>query len=289
MDKKTITKQISDLQVLESLTNAYAEISSSRMKKTRDSVVLSREFLAEIQSIFKELQSSYRREFINLARKNKKGEKITFLAHNGRKVAVFLSSNTGLYGNLTKKVFKLFKDDIEKEHMEATIVGKLGLSLFLESVNSASYSYFELPDYGFDRDKMAELIRHLVQYEEIHIYYGKFSTIVNQEAEKIVISAQSQITNDAKGKTTKYLFEPSLEEILMYFETEMFSSVFEQVINESQLAKFASRMLAMDQAQEKVKQSLGTARLENSKLNHYMANKKQGEYLSSILQVRRYS
>lgn len=287
MDKKSITKEILDLQVLETLTNAYAEISSGRMKKTRDSVVLSREFLVEIQTIFKELQASYRREFLHLAKK--KGEKITFLSHNGRKVALFLSSNTGLYGNLTKKVFRKFKSDLEKENMEATIVGKLGLSLYLETFPKGSYSYFELPDYGFDRDKMAELINHLVEYEEIHIYYGKFSTIINQDVDKIVISAESEIDKEDEKKHTKYLFEPSLVEILTFFETEMFSSVFEQVINESQLAKFASRMIAMDEAQEKVKQNLFQAKLEKSKLLHHLNNKKQIEYLSSVMHIRRFS
>src|SRR5438270_9967869 len=129
MDKKTITKEISDLELLQSLTNAYAEISSSRMKKTRNSVLLSRDFLGEISKIFKEVQASYEREVLALARKKgfKKGEKITFLAHNGKTVAVFMSANTGFYGNLTKKVFESFLKEVEDKNLEAAIVGKLGV------------------------------------------------------------------------------------------------------------------------------------------------------------------
>lgn len=287
MDKKVITKEISDLQVLEVLTNAYAEISSGRMKKTRDSVVTSRDFLGEIQAVFRELQDSYRREFLSLARRRgfKKGQKLTFLSHNGRTTSLFLSTNAGFYGNLTRKVFGAFADDFKKGGVEATIVGRLGLSMFLQGFPGKSYSYFELSDYGIDRDQLSDLVRHLVQYDEIRVYYGKFRSIVNQLPEKTVISAQTAMNEGEKTgqEVVKYLFEPSLEEILMFFETEMFTSVFRQVVSESQLAKFASRMLAMDMAGERIKESLGVARNEYLRVVHYMNNKKQLEYLTSVL------
>jgi F-type H+-transporting ATPase subunit gamma len=253
------------------------------MKRTRDGVVRAREFLAEIQDVFKELQESYRREVLRLAGRKAGSTNVTFLSHNGRTVSVFLSTNAGFYGDLTRKVFDLFAKELAERNVEATIVGRLGLSMFLEKFPDRSYSYFELPDYGKDRDRMAQLIRHLVPYEEIRIYYGKFKSIVNQHPEKTVISAQTNVSEEDGGSRVKYLFEPSLEDILAFFETEMFSSVFEQVISESQLAKFASRMLAMDSAGEKIKESLAMAKLDRLRLTHYISNKKQLEYLTSTL------
>jgi F-type H+-transporting ATPase subunit gamma len=290
MDKKTITREIQDLENLKTLADAYAEISSIRMKKTRGRVIQSREFLADIQDIFKDLQASYRAQFLSLAKRKglKKGQKITFLSHNGKGVAVFISANTAFYGDLTKKVFNKFAKDIREKNLEATIVGNLGLNMFRETFPDRSYSYFNLPDYGFDRDKMAELIRHLVQYEEIHIYYGKFKSLVNQVPAKLVISAETPIEETEKDrKIVKYLFEPSLEEILMFFETEMFSSVFEQTISESQLAKFSSRMLAMDKAGEKISKNLAEVKTNNLRLSHSITNKKQLEFLSSVVSVGR--
>lgn len=285
MDKKIITRQIDDLTILSSLANAYAEISSGRMKKTRDSVVLARDFITEIQAIFKDLQESYRSEFLKLARKKgyKKGEKLTFLSHNGRKVAVFLSTNVGFYGNITQRVFQSFSNEFEKENLEATVVGKLGLAMFLQAFPGKSYTYFEFPDYGDDKNVMGELIKHLVNYDEIRIYYGKFRSIINQYPDKVVITSETDIGEKSDVKHTKYLFEPSLEEIIMFFETEMFSSLFEHVMSESQLAKLASRMLAMDQAGERIKESLAVARTDYTRLVHYMNNKKQLEYLSSVI------
>ncbi|CAN5323572.1 ATP synthase F1 subunit gamma [soil metagenome] len=290
MDSKTITKEIENLQSLENLANAYARISSGRMKKTRDEVLVSRDFLFEIQAIFAELQASYREEFLALARKKgfKNGQKITFLSHNGRSVAVFISANTSFYGDLTKKVFDMFLKDVREQHLEATIVGNLGVSMFREAAPDKSYSYFDLPDYGFDREKMSELIKHLVQYEEIHIYYGKFKSIITQSPDKVVISAQTTSLKSNKNvEIVKYLFEPSLEDILVFFEREMFSSIFEQTITESQLAKFASRMVAMDQAGEKIRNELSTIKTTKLRMMHNLSNKKQLDFLSSVMAVRR--
>jgi F0F1-type ATP synthase gamma subunit len=289
MDKKTITKDISDLENLKNLANSYAQISSHRMRTTRESVLNSREFLAEINTIFLELQASYNRQFMSLARKKgfRKGEKITLLNHNGKDVAVFISANTAFYGDLTKKVFDLFIDEINNKNIEATIVGSLGLNMFRQIAPDKSYSYFDLPDYGMDRDKMSSLVKHLVQYERIHIFYGKFKSLISQLPDQVVISAETPVGSYQMGTPVKYLFEPSLEEILMFFETEMFSSIFEQTINESQLAKFASRMIAMDLAGEKIKKSLDELKLTNSRINHNVANKKQLQSLS-IMSARRF-
>ncbi len=64
-------------------------------------------------------------------------EKITFLAHNGKTVAVYLSANTGLYGDIVRKTFDLFMKDAQTGGIEATIVGKHGLGLFYPEMRKA--------------------------------------------------------------------------------------------------------------------------------------------------------
>ncbi len=295
MDKKTITREIDDLKMLESLASAYAEISSSRMKNTRESVLSNRFFLSEIDEIFKELRLSYRRELLKLAKKRglKKGNKITLLGHNGKTVALLISANTGLYGDLTRQIFESFMKEVERTDVEASIVGKLGRSLFIGRDPNRPYSYFEMPDNTIDREELANLIRHLVQYEEIHVYYGKFSSIIYQSPSTFNISAQTELVSAEetkeskdKDKLTKYFFEPTLEEILIFFEREMFTSVFEQAIHESQLAKFASRMIAMDQASERVRQTLKIVEIDHLKVTHNLANKKQTNVFPGIMSFR---
>ena len=198
---------------------------------------------------------------------------------------MFISANTAFYGDLTKKVFNLFSSEVKTNNYEATIVGNLGLTMFRQTLPDRAYSYFELPDYGIDAQKLSEAIKHLVQYEEIRVYYGKYQSVVTQKPTTFSISAGTPVSGkiDQQRPSVYYIFEPSVEKILMFFETQIFASLFDQSIRESQLAKFASRILAMDRATENIHQRLNNLGLERMKLSHGLENKKQLNALTSVI------
>ncbi len=282
MDQKEINQRISTLNLLIGLTEAYSQVSSQRMKKIRDGVITSRDFLTSIDAIFRELRNSQKREVARLSKKKGKNT-VTFLAHNGKTASVFIAANAGLYGDIVGRVFNEFINEVRTKNTEVTIIGKFGLSLFLAAEPLRPYTYFDYPDYGDSPEDLAQITRHLVSYEEIHIYYGKFKNLAYQEPTSIVIAAETQLTELRPEKEiTKYLFEPDLNEILIFFEGEMFTSTFEQAIHEAQLAKFSSRMISMDAAGEKVKTELKKVKIDHLKLSHYLAAKKQQSIFSSF-------
>jgi len=289
MNKKEVKAEIEQLLTLQAMTRSYAELSSERMKKVRSSVVSARDFIISLDVVFQEVRKAYRRQILVLSKK-KKGGKVTFLAHNGKTVAVLLSANTGLYGGIVKRTFDLFAKEVADGKSEAAIVGRLGRSLFLQNWPDRAYSFFEFPDHGFTRRDLAALIAHLVAYEEIHIYYGKFASIVNQTPEMFNIKAETPVSDlEFKEKVyTKYLFEPTIEQILAFFETEMFTSTFEQTVNESQLAKFASRMIAMDVAYENIGKKLTTTKIMALRVAHDILGRKQLNLISSMTKWRKF-
>ena len=283
MNKKEITNRYDTLNLLIGLTEAYSQVSSQRMRKIREGVITSRDFLGSINEIFKELRNSHKREVAKLAKKRGVRDMVTFLAHNGKTSSVFIGANAGLYGDIISRVFNNFLSEVRSQNTEVTIIGKFGLSLFLSAEPNRPYTYFDYPDYGDSDEKLALIVRHLVSYEQIHIYYGKFKNLAYQEPTSVVIAAETELTKEESETTyTKYLFEPDLSEILAFFEGEMFTSTFEQALHESQLAKFSSRMIAMDKAGEKVKEEMKRVRIEHLKMNHYLANKKQQAIFGSF-------
>jgi F0F1-type ATP synthase gamma subunit len=284
--KKTQT-EILDLHSLRDLIGSYEEIASFRMKKVRDSVLYNRQYLDYISLIFDEVRSSYSRETKSiLKRKSAASDKLTFLAHNGKKVSVFLSANTGLYGDIITKTFNKFTQEVRAGASELTIVGRHGLSLFLGSFPDTPYTFFSLPDHDLRPGDLSELIKHIVQYETIKVYYGKYISVVHQTASTVSISANIKPTTKTKSKKM-YIFEPTLEDILMYFESEVFTSLFEQTVNESQLAKYASRVISMDRADMNIKKRLQRLEMEMLKLSHIIRNKKQLSTLSDIAALER--
>jgi ATP synthase F1 gamma subunit len=287
VNEKDLREEINQVGSLGQLVEVYGEIASFRMKKIRDFVLKNRDFLNSINDIFKDALSSYSRKLTQLIVKGKlkKGGKVTFLAHNGKTVAVFISANTGFYGEIVQETYKKFLEEIKGQDVEITIIGRLGRSLFIESQPKSPYTYFELQDYGVDRRKMAEVVRHLVQYESIIVYYGKYKSVITQTPSKFTISAGTQVDEDVKESRVAYIFEPNVEKILMFFETEIFASLFDQSIRESQLAKFASRILAMDKADQNIDKRLRELSLEKLKLSHKQIARKQLNSLSSVMYI----
>ena len=272
------------LQILETVTSVYSQIASQWMTRTRDSVLRSRGYVSDLNEVFLTVFSSYLKEVERLAKQYrlKRDGKITFLAHNGKQVAVFLSANTGFYGEIVKKTFELFIKDVHTNDYEVTIVGKQGLSYLLSDSPSQPHTFFEISDDQVDTKQVLALVQHLVQYEKIHIYYGKFQNFLRQDPVVFTLSANPYETLSDKQRTRSYLFEPDIPQILMFFEKQIFTSVFEQVVRESQLAKFASRIMVMDQANQNIAARLKVIDSLELKAGHRAANRKQLNQLASM-------
>lgn len=288
IDGRSIKTEISDLNTLQLVTRAFTEIAAVRMRKTKNSVVLNRQFLQELDDVFSDVRASYARELIRLGQKsrNKSEEGITFLAHNGKTVAVFLSANTGLYGDIIQRTSKTFLEEVRRspEKTEVAIVGSLGMAMFKNEMPNHPFTFFEMSDTNITPSTIAQLIEHIVQYEEIQVYYPVFQSAVRQEPSRYTISAETPLTElkTQQGRKDRYIFEPGLKDILMFFERETFSSLMDQSIREAQLAKYAARIMTLDRSGENIKHKLKKLRLDKLKVEHRQKNKKQIELMSSI-------
>jgi len=285
---KEVDREIVDLETMQVLTRVYGEIASMRMKRTRDEVLQNREFVTGVNRIFQDIMASYRAEVVRLIRERstKRAEGgLTLLAHNGRAVAVYLSANNRFYGPMIRQTFDMFIREVREGGAEATIVGRTGRGLFVGSEPNRPYTYFDYPDNGEDLAKLAELMAHIVQYERVHVYYGKFINAVVQKASVFDISSESPLSKlqgDGEIEKIKYVFEPNLESILKFFESEMFGSLLGQIISESQLSKSASRILAMNDAGVNVSDGLKKVKQERFKLAHRVENRAQQAGLAGI-------
>ena len=210
-------------------------------------------------------------------------EKITFLAHNGKTVAVWLSANTGLYGDIVQNSFNLFLSEVREGTSEVTIVGRYGLSQFRAEEPGRPYTYFDLPDSGVTSEDLNAIVKHIVQYEAIHVYYGEFINVVMQQPNKLTISAEISLKKETEEDQKPYIFEPALDKILMFFETEIFASLFDQAVREGQLAKFASRVMAMNRADDNISEKLSDLKFDKMRIAHRMADRKQLNSLSGVL------
>ncbi len=288
--KKQTEIEIISLSGLGGIIETYKEIAATRITRTRSSVLKSHIFLEEINGVYEQVKSSYRRQLEEIA-KHKRSDKNspTFLKTNGKTIHLFLSSNTGLYGDIVARTFYLFiqnTTNIDRSKADVAVIGRLGLFLVEESKYPPPYFYFDFPDQKVDEKELERIALFLLQYEKVIVYYQEFKTLVKQAAVVSDISGNElnleQTIKPSQGPQVKYLFEPSLERVLQFFEKEIFASIFEQTIRDSQLAKFASRLITLDAASENIRKKLRATIFENIKLKHRDKNRKQSQTFSSM-------
>lgn len=283
--EKKLKQEIQDINSFKSMVEIYGEIASIRMMKIRDYVLKNREYVFAITQIFYDALSSFLRQATNASKKRLMlgNNRITFLSHNGKMVFVFIGSNTGFYGDVVSKSFQKFSEGLSNENAEVTIIGRSAREIFKGFYPNKPYTFFEFPDYGSDKNKLLAIINHLVQYDEVRVYYSAYDTVLNQRQVISNLTAGATLMEKASRSKENYIFEPNVEEILTFFEKEVFASFFDQTVKESQLSKLSGRILAMDKASISIKNRLKGVNFEYLKAKHRMINKKQQNTLSSLV------
>ncbi|HVZ11975.1 MAG TPA: FoF1 ATP synthase subunit gamma [Patescibacteria group bacterium] len=282
--RKKIDEEIGSLASLGGIITTYKEIAASRITRTRTSVLKSHDFVGEINGVFQRVKSSYKNQVEALAKQNKGHDpsKFSFIKNNGRGIDVFLSSNTGLYGDIVRRTFDLFFEQTNMNDHEVLIIGKLGLFLAKGIGIPKEYQYFDFPDQKMDDDTLRDIVAYLIQYEHVYVYHQEFKTLVRQIAVVEDISGNVVEPEQKNVVPVKYLFEPSLEKVLEFFEKEIFASIFEQTIKDSQLAKFAARLVTLDAASENIRKRLNHAVFDAIRIKHREKNRKQSQTFASM-------
>jgi F-type H+-transporting ATPase subunit gamma len=275
--KREIDLEVDGLMSLRSLVEVYEEVAAGRMQKVRGAVVQSREFLYGLLEVFKRVKEAYRKEVVFEEEWRKK---------NGKTVAVFISANAGLYGDIVDKTFNMFAKYVTESKPEVVILGKLGIKMMTENLSTTLYNYFDFPDDNVELESFDMVMRYLIQFEKIVVFYGQFKTILTQDPTMTsvsgdVVEARTEEVQ-ADPRKTKFIFEPSAQDISNVFEGEILSSLFEQTLHESQLAKFASRLLALDRSIDNIDTRMKRVHGEAVKIKHKATNRKQLTVISGI-------
>lgn len=268
-NKRILGDEKESLGGLRSLVEVYEEVAAARMQKVRGAVLASRQFLEEMLTVFGRVREVYK----------KKG--FSGLAKNGRRVAVFLSANSGLFGDIVDRTFDKFAQFIESYECDAVVVGKLGVRMMTDRKVNKLYNYYDFPDDSVDPESLLLIMRYLLQFERIVVFYGKFGSILTQDPVMTAVSGENLEVAVTGGKT-EYIFEPTIEEIAKIFEGQIMASLFEQTLHESQLAKFASRLLNLDKSWENIGKRLEYVESEEIRLRRKTRNRKQLSTISGM-------
>jgi len=289
--RKLIVEELEALNSLKDLAESYEEIAATEMQKIRDSVLKTRAFLIDISDVFVDLKSSYTREVNDLIQRRKKGDKtiLPTLQKINKVLMVYLSSNGKLYGPVTQKTFKLFSESLKKtaqDNTDIVIIGNAGKELYENAKISRKFEYFEIPDTKIDIGHIKTLMQKFLQYEKVYVYYGKFGNLVSQSPISTSITGEDIFETEnlvPVPREDRFIFEPSLEKIFHFFETQIMTNLFSQTLLENQLARDVSRVNAMEEALINIEEESKKLNRLGIRLRHSLQNRKQLETISGLL------
>ncbi len=275
---KEIRKNLEMISIIKNIASTYQEIANLRMKQIREKVLKNRESFRELLNTYQRIKSAY---LFSLKKGWIRKEKISFRRAEKERLVVFLSANQFFYGALILDIWKEIQKYLEKNKADLAVVGRTGKYLAEGSGFGHKMFYFELNDVKPEEERIGEILDFIKNYKKIIVSHGRYEKVLSQKPIMSEISGKLPFEEKFE-KVHPYLFEPSPEAVLEFFETEIIGVLFNQTILEHQLARYASRVMAMYQATENTKnleQKLSTA---ENKLKRQKLNKKQIELFSSI-------
>lgn len=265
---REITIEINDAKNFHNLFEVYEELAAQKMQSIRDEILSFREYYTLLASISTEIGS----DISNVIKKNTK-----------QRVALLISSDKGLFGSAFNETIKTFLANLENNKTDAYVVGSIGVELLKASGTKASYTV--IPS---DEQSLKDLWNVLGKYQEINIFYLKFNSIARQNADIIHLAGDiiPQSKNDYvldESKKLSFLYEPSAFEVSQLFANKILAFLAEQTMKESDLAKYAARLMYLDGCIEKNKQHLHLYTRKRMVLSKRQQNKRQNARMINFI------
>lgn len=282
-NKQRINEEVELMSTLRLITQAYEEISVMRMQRIRDLVLNTRLFLGDLFKVYVDVKVNYKESLMKKLIREDDAMK-AMRERNGKTAVVFISTNTKLNGEIIQKVFREFFDYVQSHEVDIFIVGRMGKQLYDQRTTNKTYKYFDLEENYINSTSLHNLVLELLAYKQVDAFYGKFESLLNQIPTEANLTGDQPEEKQAENqKATLYMFEPSVVKILEFFETQIFSSLVKQSVNESELARYASRIRAMEEAGQNIDKSMKQLSSQMTKIKRLVGNKKQLEIMSRVL------
>ncbi|MDP3770534.1 MAG: F0F1 ATP synthase subunit gamma [Candidatus Sungbacteria bacterium] len=285
INEQTVKQEIEQLQSLIVLVETYETIAGTSVRRIRSSVLANRAFHIGLNRMFREITDAYKKEVEYLMKKKKitHADSLSLMKHTKKTALILFSANTGLYGDVTHRTFTAFLTEIKRAKADIIIIGRMGKMFFEEVMPGTAFIYFDFPDNAIDIEGLKKITIVLAEYEKVVAFYAVFKNLMTQQVKASIISGAELASQHAEDMPRQpYFFEPSLEEVTVFFETEIFASLLEQVFHESRLAKLASRMVLLDRAIINIESEFNRTRLSQQRMHHRTINRHLLDSLSGM-------
>src|SRR3989338_2390444 len=281
--KSDIANEIDFLANLRQLARVYESISTIKMQQIRERIIQSCSFVANLMDIFQSLQYEHPEEKVEVEKQliEQRGKGLKPLA------TVIITANAKFHGNILRKTFDYFISQYDKKG-DLFVIGKIGRELIREYEADIIFKEFDISDINFTIQDLKPILFHLLQYKKIHVYYAVFKNLVEQVPTDTDIADILKLTPEELKKEAgsehhpEFLFEPSGQEIAGYIHNSVIAMLLLQTVSETNLARLASRLNAMDALLQRIDVDVKHLESRKRRVDRNIQNSKQSERLAGM-------
>jgi ATP synthase F1 gamma subunit len=274
---KQINQILEEEKALKLITEAYGEVAGNKLKKIRNEIEQTRVFFVEISKVFSQVKKIASNKGILTTPKTLPTAEI------------LITSNYRFYGALENDLIRFFIASSKEAGSQRFFIGKTAQDFF-KNRNSKSGDKFikfkkDLPSY----EELKGLTAELTPYKKILVYYPRFQSVLKQKSSVVDITQTPSPANVAPEETENinFIFEPELDKILKFFDTQITGVLIQQVFLEAELARTGARLVSMDEAQQKADEAIKNQDKELKLAERALENGRLLETTSSIAGFRK--
>lgn len=251
MTIKEINNLIEESSSLKQITQAFTQIASSKLKRIRDGVERNRDFFKDLSDIY---------GLINIIAR---GRKIKLQPKNGKTLSIVLSSNQRFYGKITSELVEYFLVQVSKIKSDKLIIGKSANEI-LKSVNYALNYKPLILDGDFPTNaEFLVLSNYVNAYSRVLVFHPQFQSVLVQKPiiadithTEEQVNLKTKASKELIAQINNFIVEPELEIIVNFFDSQIKTLLLEAAFLEAELARTASRLISMDNAQNEAEKYL---------------------------------
>ncbi len=277
---REIADQLEQVSTINSLTGVFESIASMRIGRIKDQVLASNNFFLELWQLYSQLQVKTSTPLLQAIQARHTINKAVF---------VLITSESSFSGDIDRRIVETMMPDYHPDTVDLIVLGYHGVSLLSEK-GIHPLRFYRLPSSDAPVD-VTPVIANITPYRHAEIFYQKFVSLSRQQVERIeLLSAVKSLgEGTAVSKQTispeEFLFEPSIDEVVLYLERVMMEIALGQTILDSRLSQLASRFTAMQKAKDRSKDLMDDLRRRHAIAKRAEADERIREVITAMRAV----
>ena len=235
-------EQLQEFQAISFVTSTLFELSAQNISNLREAFEKNRLFYTDIGELYRAVKQT-------AANRGYLVEKDTTKLKG---ISVAFTSNTRFYGSVNSDIMHDFLKHMEVTKRDCFVIGNTGKAFMEHFPEEKQKCIF----FSFENDQptikeMRQFLKKVAMYDQVYVFYPSFVNIFHQDVSVLDITHAPSLDDEGGRELLDYIFEPELPKMLTFFETRVRYLLFQRAMLESELARTAARLLAMNEAHER--------------------------------------